>query len=68
MTGQDINNIAKIDNFVEQLKSRIPEADHPALESRRQALANDSDADADDVISILRQEFTPLANDSGEEA
>jgi len=50
---------AKIEECVAELKSMIPVADHAALESRLHALINDPDADDDDVISILRQEFNP---------
>ncbi len=57
MTHRYANIHPKIDNFLEELKSKIPQTDHAALESRRQALANDSDIDDDDLISILRQEF-----------
>jgi hypothetical protein len=59
MTGQGANTNARVDNVVAELKTRIPAADYAALEARRQALLNDPDADEDDVISILRQEFGP---------
>jgi hypothetical protein len=59
MASQGPNTDSGINNAVEELKSRIPAADHGALESRRQALINDPDADDDDVISILRREFDP---------
>jgi len=42
-----------------ELKAIIPPQDHPALESRMHALLNDPDADDNDVIAILRQEFDP---------
>jgi hypothetical protein len=46
-----------IDRTVRELKAKMPEADHPALESRLHALLNDPDADRGDVIAILRREF-----------
>ena len=46
-----------IDQYVESLKSRIPAAEHGALESRAEELRNDPSADESDVIDILRQEF-----------
>ena len=58
MPGENANN-TKIDQYVVELKSKIPPPDHPALESRVHALMNDPDADASDVVSILRQEFDP---------
>ena len=48
-----------INACVDELKTKIPAADHAALESRRQALINDPDVDDDDAIAILRQEFDP---------
>jgi hypothetical protein len=39
------------------LKLKIPPEDHGALDSRLEELINDPDADAGDVISILRAEF-----------
>ena len=44
---------------VRLLKSKIPPADHAALDSRVQELMNDPSTDDDDVISILRLEFEP---------
>ncbi len=46
-----------IDQFLESLKSRIPESEHGALESRLEELRNDPNADEGDVITILHQEF-----------
>jgi hypothetical protein len=43
--------------YVEKLKARVPQAEHGAFDSRLEELLNDSSADADDVIAILRQEF-----------
>jgi len=51
--------MTKIDAFVDELKAKIPTADHAALESRAQALSNDPDVDDDDAILILREEFDP---------
>jgi len=36
--------------------------EYGALDSRMEELINDPSADADDVISILRQEFDPEQN------
>jgi hypothetical protein len=44
---------------VAKLKSTIPLLEHAALDSRLEELLNDSSADPDDVILILRQEFDP---------
>ena len=49
-----------LNEFVARLKSKIPPMEHGALDSRVEQLLNDSSADTDDVISILRQEFDPL--------
>jgi hypothetical protein len=48
---------SEVDDCVAELKSKIPAAEHGALDSRLEELLNDPNADADDVISILRQEF-----------
>jgi hypothetical protein len=48
-----------IDECVRILKLKIPPEDHGALDSRLEELINDPDADAGDVISILRAEFDP---------
>ena len=48
-----------VDEFVARLKSKIPSAEHGALDSRLEGLLNDSSADEDDVISILGEEFDP---------
>ena len=42
---------------VEKLKARVPRAEHDAFDSRLEELLNDSSADEDDVVAILRQEF-----------
>ncbi len=57
MTGQDTNKYSRVANYVAELKAKVPQTDHAALESRMQALINDPDADENDVILILRQEF-----------
>ena len=49
----------QIDECVAQLKSRIPPMEHGALESRMEELLNDSSASADEITSILLQEFDP---------
>ena len=46
-----------IDEYIASLKSRIPESEHGALDSRVEELLNDSNADEGDVIAILHQEF-----------
>jgi len=43
--------------LVEKLKARVPQAEHDAFDSRLEELLNDSSADEDDVVAILRQEF-----------
>ena len=48
-----------IDECVARLKSKIPQAEHGALDSRLEELLNDASADAGDVIMILLQEFDP---------
>ena len=53
---------SQIDECVAKLKSKIPPMEHGALESRLEALLNDSGASADEVISILLQEFDPKRN------
>jgi hypothetical protein len=59
MADQNANADPKIDRCVRELKSKIPAAEHAALDSRLQGLINDPDTDDDDVIAILRQEFDP---------
>ena len=48
-----------IDQFIASLKSKIPQMEHAALDSRLEELLNDPNADEDDVIAILSQEFNP---------
>ena len=43
--------------LVERLKARVPHVEHDAFDSRLEELLNDSSADDDDVVAILRQEF-----------
>jgi hypothetical protein len=57
VADEHVNADSAIAEAVRILKLKIPPADHGALESRLEALMNDSEADADDVISILRAEF-----------
>ena len=59
MTDENAGTNKKIDEYVAVLKSKNPQEDHGALESRVQALINDADADYHDVISALRVEFDP---------
>ncbi len=47
----------KLPQYVEKLKLRIPQMEHGALDSRLEELLNDANADEDDVIAILHQEF-----------
>jgi hypothetical protein len=49
----------QITECVTRLKSLIPPMEHGALESRLDELLNDPSSDADDVISILLEEFDP---------
>jgi hypothetical protein len=49
----------ELPEYVEKLKLRIPQMEHGALDSRLEELLNDSNADEDDVIAILHQEFDP---------
>jgi hypothetical protein len=48
-----------VDIYVQVLKTKVPAMEHGALDSRLEELLNDSNADADDVIGILHQEFDP---------
>jgi hypothetical protein len=50
---------SQIDACVAMLKSKIPPMEHGALDSRMEALLNDSSASADEVVEILLQEFDP---------
>jgi hypothetical protein len=59
MASEKTNTHSSIDQCLVELKAKISPADHAALESRMHALMNDSDADDDDVIAILREEFDP---------
>ncbi len=55
----DEDRLKAVNDAVAELKTKIPAAEHGALESRLEELRNDSSADEDDVISILREEFVP---------
>ena len=59
MANEHANTDSEITEAVRILKSKIPPADHPALDSRLQDLINDPSTDDDDVITILRSEFDP---------
>jgi hypothetical protein len=48
-----------IDEYIAQLKLKIPPMEHGALESRLEELLNDSSDTPDEVISILAEEFDP---------
>lgn len=50
---------SQVDECVAPLKVKILQAEHGALDSRFEELLNHPSADADDVTSILRQEFDP---------
>ena len=52
-----------LNEFVARVKRQIPPMEHGALDSRVEQLLNDSSADMDDVITILRREFG-LAHDA----
>ena len=51
---------SQIDEYVARLKSKIPPMEHGALESRLEELLNDASTSADEVISILMQEFDQI--------
>jgi len=59
MADERANTDSAILDAVRILKTKIPAADHAALDSRLQELVNDPEADDNGVISILRQEFDP---------
>ena len=59
MADDTANANPEIEACIAALKLKIPAEDHAALESRLHALINDPDADANDVVMILRQEFDP---------
>ena len=59
MTEEGSDGRARIEEYVAQLKSTIPPMEHGALDSRVEELLNDSSADPDDVLLILREEFDP---------
>ena len=59
MIDENLDAQAKIDACVAKLKSKIPQVEHGALDSRLEELLNDPSADADDVIEILQAEFDP---------
>ena len=48
-----------IEAYVMDLKSKVPQMEHGAVESRLEALLNDSSATEEEVIAILREEFDP---------
>lgn len=52
----------QIDECVAKLKSKVPAGEHGSLDSRMEELLDDASAHADDVISILREEFDPEHN------
>ncbi|MCU1325507.1 MAG: hypothetical protein JWN34_877 [Bryobacterales bacterium] len=62
MADESANTDAEIAACVSELKAKIPVADHGALESRVQSLINDPETDNGDVVTILRQEFDPVAD------
>jgi hypothetical protein len=59
MADEHANSDMAIVECVRILKSKIPAADHAALDSRVQELINDPSTDDEDVITILRSEFDP---------
>ncbi len=48
-----------IAEYVTTLKSKVPAMEHGAVDSRLEALLNDSSATEEEVIAILRDEFDP---------
>jgi len=65
MTEEQPDSRLEVDEFVANLKSKIPPLEHGALDSRVEELLNDPSADSDDVILILLQEFDPEPNRTG---
>lgn len=59
MPGENASPHPAVEQCLAELKAKIPPPDHAALESRMHALINDPEADDNDVIAILRQEFDP---------
>jgi hypothetical protein len=55
------NPASRVDEYIAELKARIPPMEHGAVDSRLEELLNDSSADQDDVIAILHREFDPSA-------
>lgn len=53
------NAKSTVDEYVAQLKLKVPAAEHGALESRVEELLNDPNADENDVMTVLGQEFDP---------
>jgi hypothetical protein len=62
MPEQPSDASARIDDYVARLKSTIPPMEHGAVDSLLEELLNDSSADPDDVIQILRREFDSSAD------
>jgi hypothetical protein len=62
MTEEQPDAQSEVEEYVAKLKSKIPQMEHGALDSRTEELLNDPSADADDVISILLEEFDPEQN------
>jgi len=61
MADEHADRDSAITEAVRILKTKIPPADHGALDSRVQELMNDPEADDADVITILLREFDPEA-------
>jgi len=59
MADEHANTDSAITEAVRILKLKIAASDHAAVDSRVQALMNDSETDDNDVISILRAELDP---------
>ncbi len=59
MTEEHADAESRIYECVATLKLKIPPMEHGALDSRVEALLNDSSATTDEVIEILLQEFDP---------
>jgi hypothetical protein len=65
MTEENPGAQAQVDECIARLKSKIPQMEHAALDSRAEELLNDPSADADDVILILLEEFDPEHHPAG---
>lgn len=59
MTEEPRDQQKMVDEYVAKLKTKLPEMEHGALDSRLEELLNDPSADDNDVVAILELEFDP---------